>query len=343
MKRIDVIATTISGSISDWKKVERIAPLFAAAGFADVRLHAVETHLDARRAACASLIDGGRIPISAGGSGTFRAVLEGCIDADIPLSSIRLGFLRKGSADLIGKVLDMPDVIEDAVAVFAESIRRDQYIHADILQVHGPGSDAPPQHFIGYSGAELFGRIPYYTENRFIKYYKGVLGQLFGDLGPFTMGMTLAIAERVLRAPFRRSLFWEIIADGTVALRGKFQAILVVNGYLGPELAFSDQPLGSGEFYAFGIRDLGSLKLVRQAIMARKGSSVEAAEKWGLCSVSAKQTLQLVSDRDVYFPVNVDGHTLMTRHAVEYKRLGQVPLITGGGAKQSGKMGEVSN
>ena len=327
MKRIDVIATSISGSISDWKKVERIVPLFAEAGFNDVRLHAVETHLDARRAACAALIDGGRTPISAGGSGTFRAVLEGCIDANIPLSSIRLGFLRKGSADLIGKVLDMPDVIEDAVAVFAESIRRDQFINADILQVHCPGSDDPPQHFIGYSGAELFGRIPHYTENRFIKYYKGVLGQLFGDLGPFTTGMTLAIAERLVRAPFRRASSWDIIADGAPALHGKFQAIMVVNGYLGPELAFSDQPLGAGEFYAFGIRDLGMLKLWRQAIMARKGTLAESAEKWGFCAVTAKETLQLVCDRDVRFPVNVDGHTLIARHAVEYRRLGQIPLI----------------
>jgi hypothetical protein len=29
---IDVIATTISGSISDWSKVERIEPLFAEHG-----------------------------------------------------------------------------------------------------------------------------------------------------------------------------------------------------------------------------------------------------------------------------------------------------------------------
>ena len=76
MKRIDVIATTISGSLADWKKVERIVPLFAEHGYSDVRLHEVDTHAAARAAACATLQEGGRIPISAGGSGTFRAVRE---------------------------------------------------------------------------------------------------------------------------------------------------------------------------------------------------------------------------------------------------------------------------
>ena len=98
MPRIDVIATTISGSVSDWKKVKRIVPLFAQHGYEDVRLHEVDSHTEARKVACDALKAGGKIPISAGGSGTFRAVLEGCIDSEVELSDIRLGFLRKGSA-----------------------------------------------------------------------------------------------------------------------------------------------------------------------------------------------------------------------------------------------------
>ena len=43
MPRIDVIATTISGSIADWKKVEKISPLFNEYGFGDVKLIEVET------------------------------------------------------------------------------------------------------------------------------------------------------------------------------------------------------------------------------------------------------------------------------------------------------------
>ena len=258
MKRIDVIATTISGSVADWKKIELIVPLFSEHGFADVRLHEVDSHAAARQAACEALKDGGRIPISAGGSGTFRAVLEGCIDSGTDLSSLRLGFLRKGSADLIGKVLNMPDEIEEAIRVFAESIIADRCLPADILCASSPAGDEVPRHFIGYGGAELFGRIPHYTENRYTKYYKGILSQFLGDLGPFMTGTALAMTERLFKAPFRKKTNWRIQADGQLAAEGAFQAIILVNGYLGPDLPYSDQPLGSGEFYCFALRDLGN-------------------------------------------------------------------------------------
>ena len=38
---LPVIATTISGSVRDWGKVERIVPLFRAHGRSDVTLHVV--------------------------------------------------------------------------------------------------------------------------------------------------------------------------------------------------------------------------------------------------------------------------------------------------------------
>ena len=43
-KRIDVIATTISGSIQDWGKVKHIVPLFKSYGFNNVTLYSVDTH-----------------------------------------------------------------------------------------------------------------------------------------------------------------------------------------------------------------------------------------------------------------------------------------------------------
>ena len=254
--------------------MKRIVPLFAEHGFGDVRLHEVNSHTAAREAAYAALKDGGRIPISAGGSGTFRAVLEGCIDSGVNLADIRLGFLRKGSADLIGKVLNMPDDIENAIKVFAESIYSDCYISADILNASCTSSDENPRHFIGYGGVEIFGRIPFYTENRYIKYYKGIMSQLFGDLGPFTTGMLLSLTEKLLKSPFTRKKHWRIIADGDLALEGCYQAIIVVNGYLGPDMPFSDKPLGSGEFYVFGLKDIGALKLISQAKQARSGTIV---------------------------------------------------------------------
>ena len=41
---VHVIATTISGSIKDWGKVERIVPLFRQLGRDDVELHVVDSH-----------------------------------------------------------------------------------------------------------------------------------------------------------------------------------------------------------------------------------------------------------------------------------------------------------
>jgi diacylglycerol kinase family enzyme len=330
MKRIDVIATTISGSITDWKKVERIVPLFAEYGYSDVRLHEVDSHAAARAAACAVLKEGGRVPISAGGSGTFRAVLEGCIDSGVELADVRLGFLRKGSADLIGKVLDMPDEIESAIRVFADSITVDRHLAADILRASNPSGGEVPRHFIGYGGAELFGRIPYYTENRFTKYYKGILSQFFGDLGPFMTGVVLALMERLLKAPFRRKTRWRIVADGEFVAEDAFQAIILVNGYLGPDLPYSDQPLGSGEFYCYGLRNLGASKLLPQIKHARDGSIMDDPERWGLTSILVKDRLELIPDHGKPFPVNVDGGTFMARETMLFERVGKIPLIASG-------------
>ena len=330
MKRIDVIATTISGSVADWKKIERIVPLFAEHGYADVRLHEVDSHAAAREAACSAMKDGGRIPISAGGSGTFRAVLEGCIDSGVELTDVRLGFLRKGSADLIGKVLDMPDEIESAIRVFADSIAADRTLPADILRAGSPGSEEASRHFIGYGGAELFGRIPHYTENRYTKYYKGILSQFFGDLGPFMTGTALAMMERLLKAPFRRKTRWQIMADGQLAAEDAFQAIILVNGYLGPDLPYSDQPLGSGEFYCFALKDIGAGKLLPQIQHARNGTIMDNPERWGLTSITAKDKLELIPDHGRPFPVNVDGGTLVAKESMLFERTGQIPLITCG-------------
>ncbi|MCP4123144.1 MAG: hypothetical protein GY751_15430, partial [Bacteroidetes bacterium] len=197
--KIDVIATTISGSISDWKKIEQIKPLFADHGFNDVALHSCDSHSEARKIACNSILSGGRRPISAGGSGTFRSVMEGCLDSGVPMDEIRLGFLRKGSADLIGKVLKMPDTIDDAISVFATSLKNDTYLNADLLLANCPRANDTGKHFIGYGGVGLFGRIPHFTENRYMKWYKGILSQFFGDLGPFTTGMILSLFEQFFR------------------------------------------------------------------------------------------------------------------------------------------------
>jgi len=196
---IQIIATTISGSIRDWGKVKQIVPLFQQHGMQDVTLHALDSHREARARACDLRRQGARILISAGGSGTFNAVVEGCHDAGGDLSDLRLGFLRKGSADLIGKVLGMPDEIEPAISVFVRSIRENRVVPCDVIQASSERGERSSRRFVGYGGAEIFGEIPRVTENRFMKYYKGLLSQFFGDLGPFFVGTSLTILKRSVR------------------------------------------------------------------------------------------------------------------------------------------------
>ncbi|MBC8425249.1 hypothetical protein H8E07_14085 [bacterium] len=323
---IDVIATTISGSISDWSKVERIQPLFATHGFDDVHLHAVDTHAEARATALGLLTEGRRLLISAGGSGTFNAVLEGCCDATVPLGETRLGFLRKGSADLLGKVLGMPDEIEPAIAVFAESIREGHVMPCDVLSARNGTGDAPPRHFVGYGGAEIFGRIPHFTENRFMKWYKGVLSQVFGDLGPFTTGMTLAMLEKTLKGPFgRRS--WRILSDGQEIATGRYQALIIVNGYLGPDMPYSDDALGSGRFHLFALADLGLRRLLGQASRARSGTIMNDPARWGMTHFPIEGTLHLEPVNGCAFPLNVDGSTLFCEKAAIIQHADSINLI----------------
>jgi diacylglycerol kinase family enzyme len=323
---IDVIATTVSGSISDWAKVERIQPLFAEHGFDDLRLHVVDSHAEARAQARRVLAGGRRLLISAGGSGTFNAVLEGCCDTNVPLGDIRLGFLRKGSADLLGKVLGMPDEIEAAVAVFAQSIRAGHVLPCDVLSARSETGEAAPRHFVGYGGAEIFGRIPHFTENRFMKWYKGVLSQVFGDLGPFTLGMTLALLEKALKGPFGRRP-WRILLDGQEVAVGRYQALIIVNGYLGPDMPYSDDDLGSGCFHLFALSDLGTRRLIGQARHARDGSIMHNPDKWGMAHYTVKGTLCLEPVSSESFPLNVDGSTLLCKGGTTIKRVDGINLI----------------
>ncbi len=326
-ERIDVIATTVSGSVSDWQKVKRIVPLFAEHGLDTVELHVAESHVQARKIAAKTLTDGSRLLISAGGSGTFNAVLEGCFDAGVPLAEIRLGFLRKGSADLIGKVLRMPDVIEPAIKVFADSIRERHTLPCDVLLVEDGSGQAVPRHFVGYGGAEIFGRIPHFTENRFMKWYKGVLSQVFGDLGPFTTGMTLALIEKLVRGICGRGSTWRVQIDGRQVTSGRYQALIIVNGYLGPDLPYSGDPLGSGRFQLFALRDQGVGRLLAQAKHMRDGSVLDDPARWGFEEFYINESLVLEPSGEGEFPVNVDGSTMLCSGMVTIRRTDRIALI----------------
>lgn len=324
-QNIQVIATTISGSISDWGKVKRIVPLFRDLGESNVTLHALESHREARSKTCELVRSGARILISAGGSGTFNAVVEGCHDAGVSLDSLRLGFLRKGSADLIGKVLGMPDDIEEAIQVFVDSIRGNRFLPCDVIQASSACGMVTPRRFVGYGGAEIFGEIPYITENRCMKYYKGILSQLFGDLGPFFVGTCLTILKRCFRFHKRQ---WEILVDGQSVAVGNYQSLIIVNGDLGPNLPFAkDVPLGGGDFYLFTIRDLGWYRLAGQLKRAWNSTIQQDSKHDGFEGFRIRQRLELRPLGGGNFPLNVDGSILECKDAVNCEIVGKLNLI----------------
>ncbi|MFH0792853.1 MAG: diacylglycerol kinase family protein [bacterium] len=326
---IEVIATTISGSIKDWGKVAKIAPLFKKNGRDDVTVHTTDSHAAARERTRDLVAKGATTIISAGGSGTFNAVLEGCIESGVGLDKITLGFLRKGSADLIGKALGMPDEIEEAIKVFAVSLAENRTVKCDVIRATSAAGGAKPRHFVGYGGAEIFGRIPHFTENRFIKYYKGILSQLFGDLGPFFVGSSLASIEKSLKRPFQKKLFWRISVDGREAAQGCYQAMIIVNGDLGPDLPFAKSvPLGSGDFYLFTLRDLGLLKLPGQFKHAFDSSIMRDPQRWGFESFRIQKTLMIEPDHAKPFPINVDGSTLVCYRRASFEITDAINLIS---------------
>jgi len=326
--KIDVIATTISGSIKDWGKVKYIVPLFKKYGFDDVSLFSVDSHAEVRKKTNECLKNGSRIIISAGGSGTFNSALEGCCDSGIDLNDIDLGFLRKGSADLIGKTLGMPDDIEEAVKVFVDSINTDKTIKCDIIVAESEGDSAIPRHFVGYGGAEIFGDIPTYTENRYIKYYKGILGQIFGDLGPFFVGASIACFTKTSKSIFRGKRKWQIIVDDTKVSENYYQALIIVNGDLGKDLPLARSvPLGSGDFYIFGIRDIGLMKLPGQFKHTWNASVLDDPHKWGFESYCIKKSLNLIPDIENKFKVNIDGSTMACQNSVNFRIINQINLI----------------
>jgi len=282
-RRIDVIATTISGSVSDWGKIGRIVPLFRERGEVNVNLISVDSHADARQKACELARSGSEILISAGGSGTFNAVVEGCYDARCDFSKLRLGFLRKGSADLIGKVLGMPDEIEEAIEVFVNSIREDRVVPCDVLLASSERGDSVPRHFVGYGGAEVFGEVP----------------------------RTLAVISKTIRKIGRGKRRWEIVVDGQVLSQGYYQAIMIVNGDLGPNMPFAHGvPLGSGDFHVFAIRDNGVFRLPSQLKHAWDASVLEDPDKWGFEGFRVKEKLVLRPDDESVFHLNADGSAL---------------------------------
>jgi diacylglycerol kinase family enzyme/thymidylate kinase len=333
---IEVVATTISGSLQDQRKIGRIVPQFSSRTRRPVRLHSVDSHAEAEAVTHGVVAAGGRVIVSAGGGGTFNAVLEGChLDGHIP-DDVRLGFLRKGSADLIGKVLRVPDTLPEASAAIVDGIEHDRRLRADVIAVdtRGPEGEAENRHMIGFGGLGIFGAVPRFTEARWIKYYKGIIGSIAGDYGPFYTGLSLATAWWYWQRLWGRVVPLVLELDGVAMEPDGWTAIIVVGGDLGPDFPVGrDAPFSSGTLRVVGLRDRGLRAGLRQLRAARSGAIFAVPEQYD-CLIADVRSLEVRkadgqpgADRpDV---VNVDGLARRSYGPVRFSVSGRVELILG--------------
>jgi len=279
----------------------------------------------------AIVAEGGRTIVSAGGAGTFNAVLEGAhLNGTVP-SDLHLAFLRKGSADLIGKVLGIPDQLPAAVEAIVEGIEAGHRVQADILAVETTEPDGQVQrrHLVGFGGVGAFGDVPRFTESRLIKVYKGVLGSLLGDLGPFFVGLALAAGWWQLQRAFGRVPPMSLTLDDHHVPPETWGAVLVLNGDLGPEFPLGQGlRLGSGSFRVIALRYRGLRQALRQIKAARRGTILDEPESYGAVVRTARRLTVRPTEARPYM-VNVDGGRMLTRGEARISVSGQVWLISG--------------
>ena len=325
MKTINIIATTISGSIKDWKKIGLIQEEFEKFYPGKIEVFIVDSHKDARDKANELVHRKELIIVSAGGSGTFNSILEGCRMPGGYPDNLRLAFLRKGSADLLGKVLNIPDKLSEAANIMVNSIMQDKTIESDVIELN---IDDKNYHFIGFGGVGVFGIVPYFTESKIKKYYKGILSYLFGDRGPFLFGVNLAIFKFYIQKFIRKSRF-NITADGINITDGKYANIIIMNGDLGKDFPIAEgMPLATGDFQVFLLKDFGLINTYRQLVHAWKGDLDMYKDKLGLQIFRTKK-LTISSKKPDKYMVNVDGLLVQTGNQIKYKISDRLKLITG--------------
>lgn len=327
---INVIATTISGSIKDWKKLDNMEAEFKRYNPSS-KVHIVNSHKEAFEKTKELVRLGARLIVSAGGAGTFNSVLEGCCSGGTIAKSLRLAFLRKGSADLIGKVLNIPDELEPAVKIISEGIKFDKTLESDILEVRFNDSQNQRKrfHMIAFGGVGIFGDIPYFTESRFIKYYKGFLGYFFGDRGPFLAGANLAVVKHYFDKFRRRNIGFKIISDTIKTTFSDYKNIIIMNGDLGEHFPVAKgMPLSSGDFQVILMKDKGFFGIYKQMIHAWNGTLEQNKEKLGV-EIFRTSKFKIIPEKNYNYFLNLDGLLKKVSGAIEYSMFSKVKLITG--------------
>ena len=327
---IEVIATTMSGSIQDQRNVQRIGPEFQSRTSRRVCVHLADSHAEAQAIAHTVVAEGGRTIISAGGAGTFNAVLEAAhLRGTVP-SDLRLAFLRKGSANLIGKTLGIPEQLPAAVEAILQGIDSDRCVQADILAVETtePEGRVLRRHLVGFGGLGVFGDVPRFTESRLIKVYKGVLGSLLGDLGPFFIGLALAAGRWQVLRLLGRVPPMSLTLDDHHSPPEIWGAVMVLNGDLGADFPLGrGLPLGSGSFRVIALPYRGLRRALRQMKAAQLGTILDEPESYGAI-VRTVRHFTARPTKALPYMINVDGGRMLTRGEVRVSVSGQVRLVS---------------
>ena len=334
---IEVVATTISGSLKDQRKLGRIGPAFRARTRQPVNVHAVDSHREARDVTRDAVRGGARTVVSAGGAGTFNAVLEGChLDAGLP-SDMRLAFLRKGSADLIGKMLRIPDELGAAVTAIVDGLEHDRCVTADVIAIEAsdPRGQTEVRHLIGFGGLGIFGAVPIFTEARWVRLYKGILGTLFGDYGPFYVGLSLATLWWYVQRARGRVPELRLDMDGDVMAPQRWAAVIVVGGDLGRAFPLGQgSHFGNGVFRVVALADRGPLQALRQLAAARSGAILRSPQRYGAIvrDVRVLRVRPVPSSAGrvpVAQPANVDGLAMAAPDSIGFRISGRILLVSG--------------
>jgi len=329
---IEIIATTMSGSLQDQRKIGRIGPEFRSLTETSSRVHIADSHSRAQAIAHEVVGRGARTLVSAGGAGTFNAVLEGSHLAGKVPADLRLAFLRKGSADLIGKALHIPDDLGSGAKVIVDGIEAKRCTEADILTVvtTNPDGSIQEKHMVGFAGLGVFGDVPRFTENRFAKAYKGVLGTLFGDLGPFYVGLVLATIAWSVRRLLGRVPPMALTLDGDELEPEVWGAIILLNGDLGKDFPLGrGLDLSSGTFRVVALRYRGLRQVLRQINACRTATVLERPRDFEAV-VREIEALAAAPIRPCRpYMVNVDGLQMMTSSTVQVVLSGSINLVSG--------------
>ncbi len=340
---IEVVATTISGSLKDQRKIGRIGPSFKVRTRQPTNSYAVDSHREARDVTRNLVGQGARTIVSAGGAGTFNAVLEGChLDAGLP-EGMRLAFLRKGSADLIGKMLRIPDELGPAVSAIVDGLEHDRSVAADVIAVESSGPSGQPvvRHLIGFGGLGIFGAVPIFTEARWVKLYKGVLGTLFGDYGPFYVGLSLATAWWYVQRARGRVPELRLDMDGDIMAPRRWAAVIVVGGDLGQAFPLGrGSQFGNGVFRVVALADRGPLQALRQLAAARSGAILESPDQHAAIVrdvrvLTVRSVPSPAGRKPVAQPANVDGLAMAAAECIRFRISGRIQLVSGPGVTRS--------